>query len=426
MMRRLLPSMVLACVVLLLCSTVRGAEIRSAAVTVTVKKDGCGFIDAIRFKGRTVVKARDGFAGGAVTIAKAGTGTLESLFPNTAAAGLQARLSGVKALGQTLVMEGAYSHGTVSVPFSRRIALGADGRTITVREEVDYARLDEAYVVAGHALDLPLVVGKDEHLRMLALGGQTRTEMFRMDMNDESRRNQNLSDNRAFRPYWDIGGVLQRARSYEIWRANHADTMAYPIESGEQAPGWADYSELHWGLTVTMLRAGESAPWAMTIDARRGVFSIAPWPAGHIPIAGKDLSKRTFEFTIALHETSWPTTAQCELDIDVYKRLLDYLNRGERYTHLDYVCDRLGLVVRYGRKTPQQMEDVYRRIILKERIQPSVLMRLLYRGDAWRMQGLMRDVVGTRVPRNQPIEQWERDARLFFAKIRTDGLPKRP
>ena len=69
------------------------------------------------------------------------------------------------------------------------------------------------------------------------------------------------------------------------------------------------------------------------------------------------------------------------------------------------------------------MQDAYRRIIFKERVQPSVLLRLLYRGDAWRMSGLARAILGKSVPRNQPLPEWEKIAAEILVKIRAGSLP---
>jgi len=400
-------------------------QLKAGELTLTVDPKGCGFIDALTFKGREVVRARRGFVGGYVALATAGDGSAESLFANAVAVVLPAKIATVSANKSGLTVRGAYSNGKASVPFTRQLAIGKRKNAITVREEADFSGLSDNYVVAKHSLDLPLVVCQDEHLRMFAFGGARRAELFRMDMNDERRRNQLISDNRAYWPYWDIGGVVQLHDSYSIWRANHADTMAYPIEDGRGAPGWADYSELEWGLTVEVLEPQRAAPWAMHIDAREGVFSIVPRPPSQLPIAGRDCGKRTFQFALTFHESSWPATYSCELDFELYKRLLDYLNVGKRYTHLNYVCGGVGIQLPNGRQSREQMAEVYRRVIFKERIQPSVLLRLFYRGDGWRMAGLVREVLGRRVPRNQPMQEWEKIAREFFETIKRDSLPKK-
>jgi len=419
------------------------AQLKIGDVAVAVSRDGCGFVDVIRFKGREVVRAREGFVGASVALAEAGDGTLDSLFPHRAAVTLPAKIAAVTAKADALTVTGAYTDGRVSLPFTRTLRLRAGTNAIAVREETDFGRLPADRVVAEHALTLPLVVCADEHLRMLAFGGggsrrpeavrphgrtatarverPRRAEMFRMDMNDERRRNQLISCSRAFRPYWDIGGVLQLPGSYRIWRANHADTMAYPIEDGRGAPGWADYSELDWGITAAVTRPAATAPWAIAIDARKGLLSFAPHPASQIPLA--DRGTRIFEFTLTLHDASWPAAWPCELSFERYKQLLAWLNQGSRYTHLDYVCGRIGVMAPQGRKTPEQMADVCRRVIFKERVQPSVLLRLFYRGDGWRMAGLVQQVLGRRVSRSQPMADWDKLAKELLDTIRKDGPP---
>jgi hypothetical protein len=70
-----------------------------------------------------------------------------------------------------------------------------------------------------------------------------------------------------------------------------------------------------------------------------------------------------------------------------------------------------------GTRSAEEMKAVYDRVIIMERVQPSVVLRLLYRGDAWIMQGLVRQVLGRERPRNQPLEAWDQDARDLIAKL---------
>jgi hypothetical protein len=51
------------------------------------------------------------------------------------------------------------------------------------------------------------------------------------------------------------------------------------------------------------------------------------------------------------------------------------------------------------------------------------VLRALYRGDAWRMQALMKSI-GKDVPRNQPMKNWEQDAKEFLEYVTSKGLPK--
>jgi len=385
---------------------VRAAEAGGENVMVTVKQDGCGFIDAIDFQGRKVVKAGKGFIGSAVTLAPAGDGTIDSLFANEASTVLAGAISSVRPQRDAILVEGAYTDGKSTVPFTRRIRVDPDKLTVTVLEQADFSGLDARHVIAGHCLDLPLVMNDDPHLRMFAFGGQHRAELFRMDMNDVSRRGaQNISCSRGYWPYWDIGGLLQLPGSYQVWKANHADTMAYPVEEGNGAPGWADYSELEWGITAAVAQPAAKAPWAIRIDARKGVFSISPHPASQPPVAGKDYGRRTFAFTLTLHRTSWPATYPCQLDVEVYERLLNQLVKRWGYRFAGALGTR----------------DV-RSIVHLERVQPAVALRALYRGDAYRMASLMKSI-GRRVPRNQPLAKWEKEAKIFLDHVRANGVP---
>jgi len=236
--------------------------------------------------------------------------------------------------------------------------------------------------------------------------------MFRMDMNDIHRGGKQLiSAPRGHWPYWDIGGVLQLAGSYRIWKANHADTPAYPVDEGTGAPGWADYSELDWGLTVVVDKPAARSPWAIEIDARKGVLSISPRPASQVPASARALGKRTFGFRLVLHETSWPATRPCELSFALYRKLLEDMATGSRGK---------SPWVLYG---PTGTADV-EAIIHRERIQPSAMLRTLYRGDAWQMQARVR-AVGISTPRNQPMAEWDRCSQQYLEHLRVHGLPKR-
>jgi len=387
----------------------QAAELKGGRVAVTVAEKGGGFIDSIRYRGRQIVRAPDGFVGSAVELAAAGEGTVESLFGNRTAATLRAAIADVRVQAGRMTVRGTYTGGEHRVPFTRRIDL-LDGDAISVTEEADFRGLDAKHGVARHALHLPLVVHKDPHLRMFGFGGAHRAELFRMDMNDVTRRGKQLiSASRGHRPYWDVAGVLQLPGSYRIWRANHADTMAYPIAEGAGSPGWADYSELDWGVTVVVQEPGKAAPWAVTIDARRGVLTVAPHPASQMAVSGLGLGQRVFRFTLRLHETSWPATYPCELDFALYEKLLKDMARGG---------GRPQPYVLYG---PLGTADIPT-IIHKERVQPSAVLRTFYRGDAWRMRGRMK-TIGRDGPRNQPMDKWEAEAKDYLDHIRKNGLP---
>ena len=391
---------------LLLAAVVQGEELRSADVTLTVGKTG--FIESIRFQGK-VVAARDGFVGASIRLTRAGTGSIDSLFNNEPGAVLRGVNEKIAAEGNTLAITGQYTDGVLRIPFTRQIKL--DGRTIEVIEEVDASSLDAAHLIASHALELPLVVCADEHLRMFGFGSNGRAELFRMDMNDINRGDtQLISAPRGHWPYWDIGGVLQTPGAFRIWKANHADTMAYPLDNAKGAPGWADYSEMEWGITAMVDDPDKSSPWAMVIDARKGVFSIEPRPGSQVPVSGKDYGKRRFAFKLVLHETSWPTAHPCELDLKRYVELLESMGTSN------------GKPVPWVLYLVAGTADIPT-IIHRERIQPSVMLRSLYRGDAYQMQGRMRSI-GRTTPRNQAMDLWEKEAAIYLEHVKKNGVPK--
>ena len=391
----------------------RGAaasEIKDGNVAVMVGKDGCGLIDAVRYGQREVIKAKAGFIGASVSVVSAGDGSADSLLAGGGLTVLRAVVEDVQPAGGTITVKGTYTDGRASIPFTRRIAFSPGRDVVTVAEEADFSGLDDRFLVAKHSLDLPLAPAADLHVRMLAFGGQNRDELFRVDQNDINRGGtQLISAPRGHQPYWDIGGLLQLPRGYHLWKANHADTMAYPIEDGNGSPGWADYSELDWGVTGVVDEPNASAPWAIVIDARKGVFSFQVHPSSELPAAGKDLGKRRFRFRLELHPTSWPTRRPCELDFPTYRALLEDIAGGPKRpaAHMLY--------------WPVGTAD-YDTIMHRERVQPSVILRTLYRGDAWVMQGRLK-AIGKEVPRKQTMEKWEQDAKEYLDYLRKNGLP---
>jgi hypothetical protein len=386
----------------------RADQIQDGKTSLTINKDGGGFIDAIAFSTRTIAQSKAGLAGAVITLATAGDGSVASLFTPRATAELVARVDSLSAANNAITLKGQYVSGQLHVPFTRTVALQPGKDALHITEETDFTALPQGYVVAEHRLDLPLVVDKDPHLRMYAFGGEKRVEMFRMDQNDVRRtRIQLISSARGHWPYWDRAGMLQLPGSYTVWKANHADTMAYPIEQGNGAPGWADYSELEWGVTATMADPAKSAPWEMTIDARNGMFSFNLYPASQPPASPTVLGRRTMQFDLLLHEKSWPATYPCELDFGLYAAWLESLGYRGNYPYTVVVG------------TP----DIPT-VIFRERVQPSVILRSLYAGDAWRMSGMMQSI-GKSSPRNQPMEKWEADARMYLEYLQKNGLPKK-
>jgi len=393
-----------------------------------INPDGRGFIDRLTFQGTPILAIdaapdKPPLVGGSIALAPAGDGTADSLFAHRLTTTLPAKIDRITGTGEKFTAYGNYTNGQITIPFLRQFRAVPGQNAWAVREAVDFRHLPPKYLVAEHVLRLPLVLPDDEHHRLLAFGGRRRVEMFRMDGNDERRRNQSISSSRAFQPYWDLGGVLQLPGGYRLWRANHADTMAYPIEQDTGAPGWADFSRPEFGLTVQVLEPAAAAPWAIAIDARGGVLSLAAYPASQVPISGADYGRRDFRFLLIPHTTSWPTARPCELDLPTYRQFLAWLNRGGGFTHLDYVCRELGIAAPEGEKSPEQLQDLCRRLILIERVQPSTVLRLLYRGDAWRMSGVVDETLSRREPRDLAFEKWEKIAEEVLARIRQNGVP---
>ncbi len=296
--------------------------VNTGAVAFSVRSNG--FIDQITFGQRPILRSVLGPTGTGMSLVCAGDGSIDSLFRNDRPIHLAPKMEAIREEAGITRVDGRYTLDQHSVPFTRSFKR-ANATTIEVTEEIDFRNLDPTYLVAGHQIVLPIQTHEDDHQRMLAFAGTHRVELFRMNMNDVSRRGMNISDNRGFIPYWDIGGVLQLPTGYTVWKANHADTMAYPVEEGITAPGWADYSEEDWGLSIRMLDAQAAAPWAMTIDARAGAFSISSHPSSQPARSGSELGVRTIRFQMVLHETSWPAFYPCKLDQKTYEELLRYL-----------------------------------------------------------------------------------------------------
>lgn len=378
------------------------ATLSTGTVAVTITPAGAGFVDAIAFGGRNVCQAPAGFSGAALALVPAGGASVEALFASQDPLVLTGRIVRAEEQDGVLSVDGLYTDGgALAVPFQRRFAFDPATAALRFSETTDYAKVPAAWRVAWHALRVPLVVTNDMHVRMFGLGCANRAELFRMDMNDFSRREQLISAPRGHWPYWDIGGVLQLPGSYRVWKANHADTPAYVLQEGPGAPGWADYAELDWGVTAIVDNPAASAPWALTIDARQGVFTLEPYPAAQPAVSGTALGRRTFSGELRLHAGSWPATVPCELDFATYRALINDLD-----------CNIDSLI---GTKDPDA-------IMYRERLQPSTLLRLTYRGDAWRMAGRVAKV-GISATRSQALEKWERDASRYLDVIRTNGLP---
>lgn len=145
-------------------------------------------------------------------------------------------------------------------------------------------------------------------------------------------------------------------------------------------------------------------PGACTyVGARGAVMSIAPVPASQMPVAGRDLGVRKFRFRLLLHEGSWPATVPCALPFPTYEALL-------------------ASIADYERAWAVGTSDIPT-ITHRERLQPSVMLRRLYRSGTWQMAGRMK-TIGVDRSRPQSWAQWDSDAQIYLAYLRTNGLPR--
>lgn len=376
-----------------------------AALEYSVKPEGGRLFDQLTYRGRPILRAADAKPGGVIRLSRAGDGSLDSLFRHDAVLELSPSVDSVTNEADAVRVVGKYTAGAVAIPFTRTIKR-VGNVAISVVEETDFRQLEAAYRVASHQLRLPVSMHAEEHQRMLAFAGTHRVELFRMNMNDVSRREFNISDNRGFIPYWDIGGVLQLPTGYTVWKANHADTMAYPVESGDTAPGWADYSEDDWGVSVQVIDPRAVAPWSVMIDARAGDLSIYPYPPSQPARAGTELGLRKIQFQLHFHESSWPVFYPCELEPSTYLELLAYLQKkGE-----PQVTGALST-----KDLPKGM--------VRERVQPSIVLRAMYRGDDWRMGSILKDIGEPDFKRGGPMEEREARANRFLDWVKANGVP---
>ncbi len=147
----------------------------------------------------------------------------------------------------------------------------------------------------------------------------------------------------------------------------------------------------------------------MIINARKGTFTDSPHPASQMPISGADLGKRRIEFVMVFHDTSWPSSWPCELSMGTYKKLLDILNSGKGHNNFKYTAGALGMTT-------------FEEIMVKDRVQPSVVMRTLCK-SGWRVGPVMNPVLGKTVGRSYPFEKWEELIKEFIEKLQKDGFP---
>lgn len=285
-----------------------------------------------------------------------------------------------------------------------------DASSIHFKRRARIARryLDAKYLVAGHQFVLPIKMTEDLHQRMFAFAGKHRVEMFRVDRNDVSRRDLDSSDNRGFIPFWEVGGVLQLPTGYTVWKANHADTMAYPVVEGDAMPGRADSSEEDWGISVQVVDAQRVAPWAVTINAKAGTVAIAGHPSSQPPRAGADLGVRTFTIRLVLHESSWLAFHPCELDVKTYAQL--FKNRHAR---------RVGNVY-----SALATSDLHIGMV-RERVQPSIVVRSMYGGDDRRRVNIMKHI-GQTIARGRPMAEREASTKAFLDHVHQHGVPPLP
>ena len=63
-------------------------------------------------------------------------------------------------------------------------------------------------------------------------------------------------------------------------------------------------------------------------------------------------------------------------------------------------------------------------IMIKERVQPSVVMRTLCK-SGWRVPPVMGPVLGRNINRNNSFDGWEKLIREFIEKLQKDGFPEK-
>ena len=179
-------------------------------------------------------------------------------------------------------------------------------------------------LVAAVGLSLPIVMGEDLFWRKTTVGGgnpQRPSETWRVDQNRGQRG----------WPKWQLGGLaVDGPGHYLTWKASQRDTPLLPMDQGESCPGWLDYSERDWGVTVLWEDMASHAPAGIWMEADAGVLTVYLRPPSATPLRVTGKAELAATFELAFHEGPYPVTFRPELSREKYKELLDAMAEGGR------------------------------------------------------------------------------------------------
>jgi hypothetical protein len=331
-----------------------------------------GFLEKVTLAGRPVVAAdgHDGFRPIVLDVFQPTEGA-EDVYPPVIGRNVPAKVEvaqGSSGAPRRVHVEA----GDVNGHFDLTVAPSKDhADALSVKCDV---KLSGKGTVTAVGLALPIVIGEDEHWRRTTIGGgnpQHTTEAWRYDENGT----------RKGWPRWRLGGLLADAPGhYLTWKASNREAGVLPMDQGTTCPGWLDYSERQWGLTVFWPDIQTHAPAGIWMDAEKGVMTLYFLPPTAMPIVltkaapEKELSA---EVELVFHDGPLPVTFQAELPRDKYAELLKAMDDGSRRS---YLAVALG---EYGARSADELID--------GGIQPS--MALSSAGGAnYRMEGLCKSL----------------------------------
>jgi hypothetical protein len=215
--------------------------------------------------------------------------------------------------------------GPVTAQFNIKIAPAKDEPTLTVDCQV---LLTGDGLVSAVGLAVPLLAGEDPYLRKTTVGsGNAQREMESWRANQRRRQ-------RGWPP-WILGGLSVPSDNYYLtWKASRRDTPAMRMDEGTQCPGWLDYSQKLWGVTVIWKSIHKSAPAAIWMEADTGTLSIFLHPPDALALPVTGSVKLAARIELAFHEGPHPTTVKRELTEAQYRRLLEAMDDESRYSFL--------------------------------------------------------------------------------------------
>lgn len=205
------------------------------------------------------------------------------------------------------------------------IAPATDKPTLTVNCRVV---LEGDGLASAVGLAVPLLAGEDPYLRKTTIGSgnaQRTSESWRVN---QKRRQRGW-------PPWTLGGLSVPADNcYLTWKASRRDTPPMPMDRGTECPDWLDYSQKPWGVTVIWKGIHNCAPAGIWMEADTGTLSIFLHPPDALPLRVKGKTTLSASIELAFHEGPHPTTLKRELTDAQYRRLLEAMDDGSRYTFL--------------------------------------------------------------------------------------------